>query len=626
MLSSCNTFKSDGPSTGEPIETTNPYYDENGLLKQFSTPAYINDVSNLPGEAQQAFFDAWSDYISGWTDNSSRVNLNPQYTNTIPGDYYFNPMYKAMNNPNPPTVVPVRWNASPYRIRFYYQSKLQSLFTGKITINSVEYPASDYALWQLTDMGPDAYGKINKRFDQNVLPGDSLCSNDKKYFSSSFDPLGPRGWLDEYCEFAVKRSETPISGTIKEKEIDWAIFTCENPEYYWTLWSISPESVLKIYQETLDNSNIQLSDLYLLDSNNQPVPLPTGGYAYNPINKFNNGTVITNNSGGAVHLTSPPNELSAEIVLAGGACVPRKSNDGWNTHIANDLICCSNYGRRFRNSDPHIGQSVYQAVSQMKIAGTLLNPVGLYLQLPNFDLFELPESVINMGGKPEDLWTVLRGETENPYYPNQMVLRAKFQVPSSWGINTSDIKIAGAPLVYASQIAQTMEVQLAAASHVMRLKAPSQACTEGRAHSLPFIDLVTFPNLYKASIYNGLKTKSNFSSNPIAIRNGQTVDSVQIMVQNLGCACNSSSASFTFYDTKTGEEAENMSYTPTSCNTTIHPPPPGGIPDTTYTFIGSLSDSGTTTPVGNKSIQVTCNSSSNSTMKTPGYFRILTTY
>jgi len=625
MLSSCNTFKPDGSSAEGAIEMTNPYYDENGLLKQFSTPAYINDVGDLPGETQQAFFDAWSDYISGWTDYSSRVNLEPEITNTIPGAYYYNPMYKAMDNP--PTVVPVRWNASPYRIRFYYQSQLQSLFKEKVTINSKKYSASDYALWQLTDMGPDAYQKKNTSFIQNRLPLD-LCSNTMKYDTTEFTPLGPRGWLDEYCEYAVKRTDTRISGTINENEIDWAIFTCENPEYYWTLWSISPESVLKIYRQTLSNPNIQLTDLYLLDENNQPVPLPTGGYAYNPINKYNSGTVITDNSGGAVHLTSPPNELSAEIILAGGACVPRQTTD-WNTQVANDLICCSNYGRRFRNSDPHIGQSVYQAISQLPIAGTLLNPVGLYLQLPNFDLFELPKSVIDMGGKPEDLWTVLRGETENPFYPNQMILRAKFQVPSSWGINASDIKIAGAPLVYASQIAQTMQVQLAAGSRAMPSIAPSKACTEGREHSLPFVELVTFPDLYNASIHNGLDTASNFSSNPIAIQRGQSVDNVQIVVQNLGCACNSNAATFGFYDTKTNEPASNMTYTPSSCNITVIPPPPtnpNGIPDTLYTFIGALTDSGVTTPFGNKSIKVSCNSSSNSTMKTPGYFRILKTY
>lgn len=592
LLASCTTnSNNDVANASDPIT-------------RFNTPAYVNDVEHLPEPEQEAFFNAWSDYINSWTENAIHVGLAPAFTNSLPGDYYFNPMRKGYGTK--PVVVPVRWNASPYRMRFYYEAQLDSMYgQQKIVINGKKYQKSDYEFWKLVDMGADAYSAQNDSFNQDVLPGSVCNSANDKFGKEEFTPLGPRGWLDEYCEFAVKRDG-------RSNEIEWAMFTCENPEYYWTLWTISPETVLKIYQETLDNPKIQLEDLMLKDAKGNPVILPNGKKAYNPINKYNSGTVIGENSGGAIHLTSPPNELQAEIILAAGACIPRES-DNLDLDISNDLICCSQYGRRFRNSDPHIGQSVYQAISKQPLAGTLINPVGLYLQLPNFDLFELPDSIVRKGGKPEDCWKVLRGEVSNPNVPNNMILRAKFEVPKSWGIKTSDIKIAGSPLLYASQISQVMEVQLTAAAVSMPEIAPKQVCVESR--ELPMIQYVLYQNLYEASVANGLDTASNFSCNPIALTAGSSTDDVLIITTGFKEA--GKNVTFEFIDTMTGKESD------IKFEVTSHKNVPQKEGAAIQYYVGKVTAGDV--PSGIQSIRIKSDKD-NETFLTPGYFRIYAKY
>ncbi len=585
----------------------NPTLDSNGLLKAFNTPAFVGkkDVADLPLETQEAFFDVWDDFVGAWTENSISVGLEPSYINSLPGDYYFNPKKVAMDKP--PIAVPIRWNSFPYRIYFYYQSQLNKI----VKENKEPHIEAKYALYELADVGPTAFAKKYSeftKFDPNILPsGDDLCSGKVKYGNTAFDPTGPRGWLDEYCEFAAKRSEDG-------SELDWAMFTCENPEYYWSLWSVSPESVLKIYKETLGNPNIVIDDLRLT-VDGKAVQLPNGSYAYNPVNKWNSGTEVTDTSGGAIHLTSSPNELSAEIVLAAGACIPRNESKSIDNDVANGLICCSNYGRPYRNSDPHIGQSVNQVIANNSLAGTLLNPVGLYLQLPNFDVFELPQSVIEKGGKIEDCWKVLRGEVSNPYYPNNMILRAKFEVPESWDIKTSEIKVASLPLLYASQIAQTMEVQLVAASHAMPEKAPAQDCVS--ENNLPSVELVIYNNLYEASLAYGLDKKSNFSSNPITSYVDSENKEVLIIASGFDKCTD---AKFEFYDTDTGQLTD-MKFVPDN---------PEGVKkdfeeDPAQFYTGTLYTP-PDTPFGNKSIKISCNNDpSISTLVTPAFFRVAKT-
>jgi hypothetical protein len=70
---------------------------------------------------------------------------------------------------------------------------------------------------------------------------------------------------------------------------------------------------------------VKKEDLYLLDEKgNSVIVRETGLPAYNPINKWNSGSSAIENGGGAVHLTSPPNSLGAEIYLGAAATILRE--------------------------------------------------------------------------------------------------------------------------------------------------------------------------------------------------------------------------------------------------------------------------------------------------------------
>ena len=176
-------------------------------------------------------------------------------------------------------------------------------------------------------------------------------------------------------------------------------------------------------------------------------------------------------SGGAIHLTSTPNTLQTELGLAGGATVRRQVG---NTD-PQTLICCSQYGQAFRNSDPHIGQNVNQIVSAgNKIA--LANPTGLYIQMPDFSGYALPaDPKLPQGAQPSDCWQVVRGSaavtdpvTGQPF-SGSMMLHVAFQIPQAWnaagvsftvGDITIDLNGVAQPIRYASQILSTFHIGL----------------------------------------------------------------------------------------------------------------------------------------------------------------------
>jgi hypothetical protein len=234
-----------------------------------------------------------------------------------------------------------------------------------------------------------------------------------------FGPYGPRGWLDEYCEWSSARN---ADGNLIR--ID---FACENPEYWNTLWKVSPERVCELYNEILNfgapaarQVTVKLEDLYLT-ANGVPVIDPdTGNPAYHPLNKWNSGPIAIRDgdpaqfTGGSVHLTSTPNTLQTELGLAGGATnqYPTGNSD------AQALICCARYGQSYRNSDPHIGQSVNQVVggddTHSYNMACLADPAGLYIQmLDNPDAFEFASRIdrckLPSGARASQIFQFVRG-------------------------------------------------------------------------------------------------------------------------------------------------------------------------------------------------------------------------
>ncbi|MFY0534578.1 hypothetical protein [Nannocystis pusilla] len=280
-------------------------------------------------------------------------------TNSSDQTWYFDP---TTTDTSEGLYAQIIWSPVPGRIRYYFPN------------------TSNANLWSLADTGYDTTGKTF-----GPIPANPCDTSDTA--TIPYGPYGPRGWQDEYCEWSVTRN---AQGQIVR--ID---FTCENPEYWNTLWMVSPQRVVELYRSTLDKPQIALEDLYLRDATGNPViDASTGRPTYNPLNKWNSGTNSTASAGGAMHLTSTPNTLQTEIGLGSTATTPRTSGNA----NPNTLICCAQYGQIGRNSDPHIGQSVNLTVTPPNPAipsakATLANPPGLYIQNPNFGRITAPGNV-----------------------------------------------------------------------------------------------------------------------------------------------------------------------------------------------------------------------------------------
>jgi hypothetical protein len=395
------------------------------VLSRFDPPAKLNDFQNDPGKAEE-FATLWNINVNGWTQQA--IMGNPwNATNTSNQTFYFNPLVTDI--PAGVQQARVTWIAFPNRINFYLGSFTQS------------------QLWEIADNGVLSDGTTFP----NIPNASAICSQQTTP-TIPYGPYGPRGWQDEYCEWSVRRD---AGGNITR--ID---FTCENPEYWFTLWKVDPNTVLELYRQTLDNPNIQLEDLQLTYNGAPVIDPSTGQPAYNPLNKWNSGTRTTDASGGAMHLTSTPNNLATELALAGAATVLRQMGNS----DPEQLVCCGQYGQPQRNSDPHIGQVANQVVAgsggvQNQIS--LANPVGLYIQMPDFSGYQLPPNAPS-DASPQDYWTIVRGSEHLDGFGNQynFILHATYEVPAGLGFTVSDISIQGNPIQWASQIAQTFQIAL----------------------------------------------------------------------------------------------------------------------------------------------------------------------
>ncbi|MDP9192509.1 MAG: hypothetical protein M3P06_12485 [Acidobacteriota bacterium] len=419
-------------------------------LIRFTTPAFNNDFPEDPALYEQ-LATAWSQNVDGFTRQAITGSpWNSLYNSQQTG--YYDPIDTPI--PQGRFAVDVAWIAFPNRL-------IQYLGQNQIPPNPYNLPQS--VLNGIADSGNLA---------QYPIPTTRCPQADWSGGTEPYGPYGPRGWLDEYCEFSVVRDASN-----KITRID---FCCENPEYYQTLWRISPQKVADVFTATLNagapQSNwitVTVADLQLTDPNTgAPVIDPqTGRPAYNPLNKWNYGTISTRGTpdatGGAMHLTATPNTLQTELGLAAGATVQR-TQGGTDPQA---LICCSQYGQNYRNSDPHIGQSVYLTVNA-KLNISLADPPGLYIQMPSFAQYELPaDPKLPAGATAADCWQIIRGfETivdpiNNEPFPGSFILHAAFQIPQAWidagvSFTVGDIKIAGQPIQYGSQVASTLEIAL----------------------------------------------------------------------------------------------------------------------------------------------------------------------
>jgi hypothetical protein len=300
------------------------------------------------------------------------------------------------------------------------------------------------------------------------------------------------------------------------------------------MWKVSPDVVVSLYQQILNNQNVKKEDLYLLDEKgNSVIVRETGLPAYNPINKWNSGSSAIENGGGAVHLTSPPNSLGAEIYLGAAATILREVGGKVITD-ANTLICAAQYGQIYRNSDPRIGQNVNSLVYNNKLKISLTNPIALYGQLPDFSQFKMPDSA--EGYKIEDCYKIIRGTDVNPgttFYPNNMILHARFEVPAGAKFKLSDILVKGFPLKWGSQIADVFKVQLAGTGIPGGEDKPQEYPPVGDPETiLPSVQYLLDNNLLQASLYNKLNTFSNLTSCITQIEAGTTTSGIAVLASD----------------------------------------------------------------------------------------------
>ena len=419
-------------------------------LSAFHPPAFVQDLG--AGTPQQAQLDAlWSTRVEAFTQQAILGNpWNVQYAS------YQTAYYDPLKTDIPPSAATalVQWNAFPNRLSQY-------LGAGATPRNP--YDLTPQQLLAVADSGRGLQPIPTQLCPEPQWHGDR----------HPFGPYGPRGWMDEYCEWSVCRD---AAGKIVRVDL-----VCENPEYWHTLWSVSPAQVAELYEQALNAGappgrqvSVSVADLQLTDpATGKPFLDPlTGEPAYNPLNRWNHGpaavrTGAPSDTGGAMHLTSTPNTVQTEMGLAGGASVQRQAGNA----DPQALICCAQYGQNYRNSDPHIGQAVNQLVASGAIVA-LADPSGLYIQTPRFDAWQLPDDPhLPSDAQPSDLWQVVRGEpspvdpvTGRPF-PGDMILHAAVQIPLAWSqagvsFGLEDVTIRGIAIAYGGQIAQTFAIGL----------------------------------------------------------------------------------------------------------------------------------------------------------------------
>lgn len=527
---------------------------------QFRTPAGIQDFANDPAK-QAALNQLWNDNLNGFTQQG--MQSNPwNSTNTPPTTNYYNPLVS-----NPPSApANVQWKAFPGRLSFNFPTATQS--------------------------------QLDQMADTGVMP--AAISNNPCGQSTQnipYYPYGPRGWQDEYCEWAVTRN-----GAGKITRID---FTCENPEYWNSLWLIDPNKVLSLYQSILNKPQITLAQLSLPGV----VDPITKGPIYNPLNIWNSGVDSNASTGGAIHLTSTPNTLQTEIGLATAATVQRNYPGGgtnWPSSQYNDLLCDAQYGQKNRNSDPNIGGTVNNLVTQGFMV-TLADPPGLYIQMPDFSSYVTPD-----GTDASTFWTIKRGsqtlndQNGNPL-PGNFILHAVFEVPASKGYTVSDITIAGAPITWGSQVADTFKMQIVASGYQGTTPpgyGPVGDLTPSFAQPLQLFYTDYFNVMYSTQVPNPV-------NNPIALLSNSTyvpptvflgASSAQMVVVSATCTAKQGQAST--YPQVTFDDP-NIKATVTSVQENVYYAVPGNSMPNYYTAVFITVSVGSNTATGRRAVYVT---------------------
>lgn len=436
----------------------------------YQLPAEINDFKNSPEQHAKL--------LALWNQNMQAFNAQGIVGNPWSNEYdsprinYLDPAKTAKDTNE--VMLPITWTAFPNRVNWYFSTSQNNPYQ---IPTELLYPLADEGRLDPDDPALKAWvkeQKLESQLAELLAKHSSLKSKDLSNFAPlpvpsklnsdicpvvdwnqpknqwlSFGPPGPRGWKDEYNEWVTTRNA--------DGKITKISFTAENPEYWFSLWEVDQNKVLELYQQ-LVGSQVKLDDLYLKDKEGKVLKDHRGLPVYNPLNKWNYGNRASKEFGGAVHLTSPPNTVGAEVYLGAAATIVRNLPDARFSPQEN--ICSAQYGASFRNSDPNIGLQGNQVVRNIKLPITLTNPIALYMQTPDFSNYVTPD-----GTPAKNFFRIVRGRTAaqaNRQY--DQILHAVFEVPADKNYTVSDIKIAGKNIWWGSQIAETFNQALAASA------------------------------------------------------------------------------------------------------------------------------------------------------------------
>lgn len=392
------------------------------LLQAYDPPARMTDFDAIPGQRE-----AWHRFVLEAFEASIQSEIDA--LRPVAGQGQIKPQFfsACVFDPGPTIEQAVVWNAFPKELlrRFGRERAL------------VEADR----LWPLS-----AYS-IDWRYVPDVPAYTGADAPEVRYPDTIF--YRP---TVEYCEWHVDRD--PHSGAINR-----VTFTSEPPEYWFAMFGGTMDGsavtfpgdkdlVLDLYRR-LVSPEVQISDLEV----QSPFVSPFGQLQpgnYNPHNKWNT-------THGIVHLSAPPNALTAEIKLGADATQLYHDSRGNPVVDPDALIAGSGMGGPNRNSDPTIAATV-NALARQGTMITLANPVGLYMDHIDVTGWETPGGIA-----PRDCVRIVRGQP-------RLIERLVVEVPGG-EFKVSDIRIGGVPITYGGQIAECITVKLvgsAAALHSMK--------------------------------------------------------------------------------------------------------------------------------------------------------------
>src|SRR5919199_561394 len=425
---------------------------------KFDLPGFQNDFK--PGEErlEQLLRSRWNEDVNRLTERLLQ-NEPWNFTNQPALTHYYNP--RTTEVAASAAVVPITWTAYPNRIKFYLPE------------------AGQRKHWEYADNGVP-----NPREDQK----------------------GPRGWQDEYAEWSVTRNA--------EGKITKVSFSSETREYWYALWDVAPNIVLRLYKQ-LVSEQVKLEDLYLRDTSGNPIIDPqTGRPAYNELNEWNNKP-----TGGLAHLVAPFNYQYGAMFLGAQSTILRADEQGNAITDPSQLVNWGLHATANRNSDPFISSRVNDLV-RSGVRVTLKNPIGIYLQQPNFGTYELPFEAPD-GAKPSDYWKVIRGRKRQAGEAYDLILHAVYEVPAEQGFTVSDISINGFPIEYGAQIAETLQVAVIGEGIPQQTAPRSYGRVAG--NNLPYPAALREEGLLKVAERSNLNMR---------IKQGTTITNVALKARN----------------------------------------------------------------------------------------------